>query len=121
MKLITAVVHLLVLIERPDGSLFHEDVQRELLVSPTRTLWDELIGNNIDEDDSIIFMRGVVRSFTATYGERRSLKLMNNVMGRSKATMSLRQRLTAPNAQSDKSAIPLVLKTVLSTFKFRNK
>jgi len=101
MKFIIAVVHLLVRIERPDGSLFHEDVQQELLVSPARTLWDELIGNNLDEDDSIIFMRGVVRSFTATYGKGRSLRLMNYEMGRPKATMSLRKRLAAPNAQSD--------------------
>jgi len=96
---ILAVVKILVSEERPDGSLFHEDVQRALLESPARGLWDQLIGSTLDEDDSIIFMRGIVRSFTTTYGGGVSLKLRNQELACPKVSVPLRKRLAAPNAQ----------------------
>jgi len=50
-------------VERSDGSLVIEDVLEKLLVSPARSLWDNVIGSMLPEEESLSFMIGVAKSF----------------------------------------------------------
>jgi len=93
MEFIIVVVKLLYAVERPDGSLIHEDVEAKLLQSPARCLWDEVIGSSLDQETSILFMRGVVKSFTTSYGRGVYLKHMNRNMERPQNSLALRKRL----------------------------
>ena len=97
-EFMVSVVKLLYAAEKPDGSIYHEEVQEVLLNSPARTLWDKMIGSVLPENESISFMRGVVRSFTSSYGNGVSNKHRNDVMKKPKNSVPLRKRLGAKSA-----------------------
>ncbi|KAK3929143.1 Transcriptional regulator CRZ1 [Frankliniella fusca] len=101
MEFFVALTAVLYNIESDESGKFKDDVVLKDVFADSVCilLWDELIGNSLTEVVALRFLKGVVKSYTDTYGRGVAYKKLNTHLKKSFAAISLRHGLAPRGGQ----------------------